>query len=175
MFVCVYNHVSVPQAKTIYLSVGSNVGDRAAQIARAVEALAVAGVSVARRSSLYATEPVDVRTQSWFLNCVLEAETDLMPRQLLHALQEVERALGRKKLVRRGPRAIDIDLLLYGASVVRVAGLEVPHPRMAERRFVLVPLAELAPTLRHPTLHKTVTELLAETPDRSSVRRWRGH
>ncbi len=174
VFVCVYNRTSVPQAKTIYLSVGSNVGDRAAQIARAVEALAVAGVRVARRSSLYATEPVDVRTQSWFLNCVLEAETDLMPRQLLHALQEVERALGRKKLVRRGPRAIDIDLLLYGASVVRVAELEVPHPRMAERRFVLVPLAELVPMLRHPTLHKTVTELLAETPDRSSVRRWRG-
>ena len=161
------------QKKTIYLSLGSNVGDRAAQIARAVQALAAAGVRVARRSSLYTTEPVDVRTQSWFLNCVLEAETDLMPRQLLRALQEVERTLGRKKRVRRGPRVIDIDLLLYGASVVHAPELEEPHPRMAERRFVLVPLAELAPGLRHPTLHKSVTELLAETPDRSSVRRWR--
>ncbi len=163
----------MPQAKTIYLSLGSNVGDRAARIARAVEALAAAGLRVARQSSLYSTEPVDVRTQSWFLNCVLEAETDLMPRQLLRVLQGVEHSLGRKKLVRRGPRAIDIDLLLYGASVVHAAELEVPHPRMAERRFVLVPLAELAPMLRHPTLHRTVSELLAETPDRSSVRRWR--
>ncbi len=161
------------QAKTIYISLGSNLGDRAAQIARAVKALAAAGVRIARKSSLYSTEPVDVRTQSWFLNCVLEAETDLMPRQLLHVLQEVERSLGRKKLVRRGPRAIDIDLLLYGTSVVRAPELEVPHPRMAERRFVLVPLVELAPMLRHPTLRKTVAELLAETRDRSSVRRWR--
>jgi len=161
------------QTKTIYLSLGSNVGDRAAHISRAVEALAAAGVRVTRQSSLYSTEPVDVRTQSWFLNCVLEAETDLMPRQLLRVLREVERSLGRKKLVRRGPRAIDIDLLFYGGSVVRAAELEVPHPRMAERRFVLVPLVELAPMLRHPSLRKTVAELLAETPDRSCVRRWR--
>jgi 2-amino-4-hydroxy-6-hydroxymethyldihydropteridine diphosphokinase len=161
------------QAKIIYLSLGSNVGDRAAHISRAVEALAAAGVRVARQSSLYSTEPMDLHAQSWFLNCVLEAETDLMPRQLLHVLRGVERSLGRKKLVRRGPRPIDIDLLLYGASVVRAAELEVPHPRMAERRFVLVPLVELAPMLRHPTLRKTVAQLLAETRDRSSVRRWR--
>ncbi len=160
------------QARTVYLSLGSNVGDRAAQIARAVETLAAAGVRVLRQSSLYATEPVDFETQSWFLNCVVEAETGLMPRQLLRALQGVERALGRKKMVRRGPRAIDIDLLLYGSSVVRAAELEVPHPRMTERRFVLVPLSELAPALRHPTLHRTVAELLAETPDHSRVRRW---
>ncbi len=163
--------------KIIYLSLGSNVGDRAALIARAVEALAAAGVRVARRSALYVTEPVPAaagRTQRWFLNCVLEAETELLPRQLLRVLQEVERSLGRKRLVRRGPRAMDIDILLYGSSVVRAPDLEVPHPRLAERRFVLVPLAKLAPGLRHPTLHKTVAELLAETPDRSQVRRWHG-
>jgi len=168
---------TMAEAKTIYLSLGSNVGDRAGQIARAVEALPAAGVRVVRRSALYATQPVPTaagRTQRWFLNCVLEAGTALPPRQLLRVLQEVERSLGRKRLVRRGPRAIDIDILLYGSSVVRTPDLEVPHPRLAERRFVLVPLAELAPGLHHPTLRKTVAELLAETPDRSQVRRWRG-
>lgn len=159
------------QKKTIYLSLGSNVGDRAAHIARAIDALDAAGVRVLRQSSLYSTEPVDLRTQSWFLNCVLEAETGLMPRQLLRVLQEIERALGRKRLVRSGPRVMDIDLLLYGSSVVHTAELEVPHPRMAERRFVLVPLLELAPALRHPTLRRTIAELLAETRDRSQVRR----
>ncbi|HEX2713830.1 MAG TPA: 2-amino-4-hydroxy-6-hydroxymethyldihydropteridine diphosphokinase [Candidatus Acidoferrales bacterium] len=162
------------QARTIYLSLGSNVGDRMAQVGRAVEALAAAGVKVSRQSSLYATEPVPAeaaRTQRWFLNCVLEAETEMMPRQLLRVLQEVERRLGRRRMAGGGPRAIDIDLLLYGSSVIRAADLRVPHPRMAERRFVLLPLAELSPSLRHPTLHKTILELLAETPDRSQVRR----
>jgi 2-amino-4-hydroxy-6-hydroxymethyldihydropteridine diphosphokinase len=162
------------QARTIYLSLGSNVGDRAAQIARAVEALSTAGVNVARQSALYVTEPVDFPVQNWFLNCVLEARTELMPRQLLRVLQEVERSLGRRKTVPRGPRTMDIDILFYGSSVVRMADLEVPHPRIAERRFVLVPLGELSPGLHHPTLHKTVLELLAETRDRSQVRRWRG-
>ncbi len=163
------------QARTIYLSLGSNVGDRMARVGRAVEALAAAGVRVSRQSSLYATEPVPTaaaHTQRWFLNCVLEAETELMPRQLLRVLQEVERRVGRRRMAGGGPRAIDIDLLLYGSSVIRAADLRVPHPRMTDRRFVLVPLAELSPSLRHPILHKTILELLAETPDRSQVRRW---
>ena len=158
--------------KTIYLSLGSNVGDREQNIARAIEGLAPCGVSVTRRSSLYATEPVDLPAQSWFLNCVVEADTDLMPRQLLHVLQELEFSLGRRRLVRRGPRVIDIDILLYGVSVVRSPELEIPHPRMADRRFVLVPMRELAPALHHPVLKKTFAELLADTRDRSQVRRW---
>ncbi|MBI3669486.1 MAG: 2-amino-4-hydroxy-6-hydroxymethyldihydropteridine diphosphokinase [Acidobacteria bacterium] len=162
------------QTRTIYLSLGSNVGDRAGQIVRAVAALGAAGVKITRQSALYATEPADFRRQNWFLNCVVEAETALMPRQLLHVLREIEAAIGRKKMVHRGPRAIDMDILFYGSSVVRAAELEIPHPRLAERRFVLVPLAELAPALRHPTLHKTVAQLLADTPDRSRVRPWSG-
>lgn len=160
--------------KTIYLSLGSNVGDRANHIARALDALAAAGVHVKRQSSLYSTEPVDLRTQSWFLNCVVEVETDLMPRQLLRALQRIERDMGRRRIVRRGPRVIDIDILLYGSSVIRAVDLEVPHPRMAARRFVLVPLDEIAPALRHPVLKKTIMELLAATADASQVRRWPG-
>ena len=158
--------------KTIYLSLGSNVGDRAANIGEAITALAFAGVSIVRQSSLYRTEPVDFEVQSWFINCVVEAETELMPRQLFRAVRSVEQQLGRRKLVRRGPRVIDIDILLYGTSTIRTPELEIPHPRMAERRFVLAPLAEIAPTLRHPMLKKTVAELLADCPDRSAVRKF---
>lgn len=157
--------------KTIYLSLGSNMGDRAGNIRRAIDALGARGVRVTRESSLYETEPLEIRDQAWFLNCVVEAETDLMPQQLMRALLEIERELGRKRRVPRGPRLIDMDILLFGSSAVHAAELEIPHPRMAERRFVLVPFAEIAPGVRHPVLKKTIAELLAETPDRSEVRR----
>ena len=159
-------------AKVIYLSLGSNLGDREANLARAVEALHRAGVTLQRRSSLYATEPVGFTAQQWFLNCVVEAQTELMPRQLLRAVQQTERALGRRRNVEGGPRIIDIDILLYGSSVIRAPDLEVPHPRMTERRFVLVPLRELEPGLRHPRLGRTIAELLAGTADTSQVRVW---
>ena len=162
----------MPDGKLIYLSLGSNLGDRAANLDRAIEALPAVGVRVVRRSSLYETEPVDFLDQPWFLNCVVEAETSLPPEKLLHALQEIERQLGSRKLVARGPRIIDLDVLFYGAAVIRTAEMEIPHPRMAERRFVLVPLAELAPTLRHPVLNATIAELLAVTRDTSIVRIW---
>ncbi|HKO03422.1 MAG TPA: 2-amino-4-hydroxy-6-hydroxymethyldihydropteridine diphosphokinase [Candidatus Acidoferrales bacterium] len=159
--------------KTVYLGLGSNRGDRAANLERAIVGLAAAGVQVVRRSSLYATEPVGFGPQQWFLNCVVEASTELMPRQLLRAAQQVERSLGRRRSVRNGPRTLDIDILLYGATTVNMPDLEIPHPRIAERRFVLVPLREIAPGVRHPTLKRTIAELLAETSDCSEVRRWR--
>jgi 2-amino-4-hydroxy-6-hydroxymethyldihydropteridine diphosphokinase len=156
----------------IYLSLGSNLGDRAANLERAIEALSENGVRILRRSSIYETEPVDFLAQPWFLNCVVEAETSLEPRELLEGLQAIERKLGSKKLVVRGPRIIDLDILFYETAVIREAGMEIPHPRLAERRFVLVPLAELAPEFPHPVLRKTAAELLSATQDRSAVRVW---
>jgi 2-amino-4-hydroxy-6-hydroxymethyldihydropteridine diphosphokinase len=160
------------EGKLIYLSLGSNLGDRAANLERAIEALSEIGVRVLRRSSIYETEPVDFPAQPWFLNCVVEAETSLVPRRLLEELQAIERKLGSRKLVPRGPRIIDLDVLFYETAVIQESGMDIPHPRLAERRFVLVPLAELAPGLRHPVLRKTAAELLAATQDRSAVRIW---
>jgi 2-amino-4-hydroxy-6-hydroxymethyldihydropteridine diphosphokinase len=162
----------MPNEETVYIALGSNLGNRAAMLARAQEAMSEAGIRVMRRSALYTTEPVDAPPQPWFLNAVVEAETALTPRQLLDALAAIERRLGRQRLVPRGPRTLDLDILLYGSSVISTTELEVPHPGIAFRRFVLVPLAELAPTLRHPVLRKSITELLAETPDQGRIRRW---
>jgi len=159
--------------KLIYLALGSNLGDRSANLTRAIEALAEIGVRVLRRSSIYETAPVDFLEQPWFLNCVVEAKTSLAPRALLEGLQSIERSLGSKKLIPRGPRIVDLDVLFYGEEVIHEAGMEIPHPRLAERRFVLVPLAEIAPGHRHPVLHATAAELLAAAKDSSAVRIWR--
>ncbi|HKV28976.1 MAG TPA: 2-amino-4-hydroxy-6-hydroxymethyldihydropteridine diphosphokinase [Candidatus Acidoferrales bacterium] len=159
--------------KTAYLSLGSNVGDREKHLAAAINALGPHGIRVTRQSSIYATEPVGFKTQSWFLNCAVEAETNLMPRQLLRAIRQIENEIGRRRFVRNGPRVIDLDILLCGSSIIHAAELEIPHPRMAERKFVLVPMAEIAPTLRHPVKNKTIGELLAETSDRSAIHLWR--
>jgi 2-amino-4-hydroxy-6-hydroxymethyldihydropteridine diphosphokinase len=158
--------------KIVYIALGSNLGDRAGMLERAIAAMNSAGISVVRQSSLYVTEPVGAPGQGWFLNAVVEAETSLLPLQLLHALLKIERELGRRRLTPHGPRAIDLDILFYGSSVIRSRDLEVPHPRLTERRFVLIPLAQLAPDLRHPVSHKSINQLLAETPDRSEARPW---
>jgi 2-amino-4-hydroxy-6-hydroxymethyldihydropteridine diphosphokinase len=156
---------------TVYLSLGSNLGDRAAHIEQALTRLAEKSVRIIKRSSFYETEPVEFLAQGWFLNIAVEAETELTPRQLLRVIRNIELELGRERIVQSGPRTIDIDILLFGTNIVNAADLEIPHPRMTERQFVLVPMAEIAPTLRHPVLNLTMSELLVATKDRSQVKR----
>jgi 2-amino-4-hydroxy-6-hydroxymethyldihydropteridine diphosphokinase len=160
--------------KQAFLSLGSNVGDREAHLLAALERLEAAGIHILRRSSIYETEPQDLREQPWFLNLVVEVETELFPRLLLSRIQAIELGMGRKREVSKGPRPIDIDILLLGDFVIDTRELQVPHPRMSERRFALEPLAELAPDFSHPVNGKTVREMLSETHDQI-VKPWRSH
>jgi 2-amino-4-hydroxy-6-hydroxymethyldihydropteridine diphosphokinase len=152
-----------------YVGLGSNLGDRQRALERALELLAQRGFAPAARSALYWTEPVGGPPQDWFLNAVAAGDTRLAPEELLEACLATERDLGRVRGERNGPRTLDADLLLYGAEVRDGQSLTLPHPRLHERRFVLVPLCEIAPQAVHPVLHLTAAELLARCSDRSQV------
>jgi 2-amino-4-hydroxy-6-hydroxymethyldihydropteridine diphosphokinase len=149
--------------KIVYLSLGSNLGDRAANLGRAIEKLGELG-SVVRVSSFYETEPVDTKPQPWFLNCAVKLDTEKMPRQLISAILALEQNMGRQRRQPKAPRTIDIDILLFGSSVINLPSLTIPHPRLHERRFVLEPLAEIAPEARHPVFKRTVGELRDALP-----------
>jgi 2-amino-4-hydroxy-6-hydroxymethyldihydropteridine diphosphokinase len=147
--------------KTAFLALGSNLGDREANLRDAVARLEASGIRVARRSSLYETAPQELLDQPWFLNAAVEIETDLFPLQLLASVRTIERQMGRRRVIPNGPRNIDIDILFYGRAVIAAAELTVPHPRIAQRRFVLEPFAEIAPEFRHPVTGKTAGEMLS--------------
>ncbi len=156
--------------KTVYLSLGSNIGDRAAYLHEAIERLGMLG-EVVKVSSFYETEPVEFTRQAWFLNCAVALQTEKLPKQLLAAVLRIEREMGRRRTTAKGPRLIDIDVLLFGSSVIDVPQLIVPHPAMHERRFVLEPLAEIAPEVRHPVFKRTARELLDALPRGQVVKR----
>jgi 2-amino-4-hydroxy-6-hydroxymethyldihydropteridine diphosphokinase len=161
---------NVPMPNIAYLSLGSNVGDREHHLRHAIEGLEQLG-RVAAVSSWYETEPVEFTDQAWFLNCAVALDTTKTPKELMAALLGLEQESGRQRTQRKGPRTIDIDILLFGETVLSTPGLIIPHPAMHERRFVLEPLAQIAPEARHPALQKTIRELLAELPPGQVVRK----
>lgn len=164
----------VNNTNCVYISLGSNVGDRAGNLLLGVRGLLDVGLEVRRLSNVYETEPIEHKSQPPFLNMVAEIGNKNLPspESLLARLLRIEYSLGRRRDVPKGPRTIDLDLLLYAKEKRATDFLTLPHPRLHERRFVLVPLAELAPRLVHPTLGKAVEVLLKELPDNSYVERW---
>ena len=154
----------------VYIGFGSNIGDRLVHIQNAIHALSkTEGITLQKISSVYKTDPVGYEAQAHFLNGVAAIQTDLPPLSLLHVLKDIETAIGRKHRIRWGPREIDLDILLYGDLCLQTEKLVIPHPEMHLRRFVLAPLAEIAPDLVHPVLKETIQVLLERLEDDKSV------
>lgn len=151
-----------------YLSLGSNIGDREHHLKQALERLESIG-QIKSVSSFYETEPVEFAEQALFLNCVVALQSKITPLELIAQILDIERSLGRERIRQKGPRTIDIDILLYGDTVMHSPNLTIPHPAMAQRRFVLAPLAEIAPDVCHPVLNKTARQLLEELPPGQNV------
>lgn len=157
---------------TVYLGLGSNLGDRESHLKAAVRGLSSRGIHITRCASVYSTEPRNVLDQPWFLNTVIECNTSLDAEKLLQVCLAVESENHRQRDLDKGPRTLDIDIIFYGSEIIRKPGLVAPHPRFSERRFVLEPLAELAPDFRDPVSRKTVRQLLEATKDIAAVQRF---
>jgi len=164
---------SLSEKRRYYLSLGSNLGNPAQNLVRAARSLECRGVRIKKKSSIYRTEPVGRIDQPWFTNQVIAVETVLTPWELLRLAKSIEAEMGRRPGPRHGPRPLDIDILLADRAVLKTPDLEIPHPRLSERHFILVPFAEIAPRLIHPLFRKTIRRLLGECPDRSAVVRLR--
>ena len=156
----------------VYLLTGGNIGDRANYLLQAKEEIKKRCGAVLQTSSLYQTAAWGNENQGAFLNQVLEIKTSLGPEELLKTILQIEEVLGRKRELRYGPRTIDIDILLFNDEVINLHGLKVPHPQLQNRRFVLVPLNEIAPDKMHPLLKKTISQILAECPDPLAVNKF---
>jgi 2-amino-4-hydroxy-6-hydroxymethyldihydropteridine diphosphokinase len=159
---------------TAYIGIGSNLGDKVKNCRDAIHQLhTTPGIEVSKTSSLYFTEPVGYENQDWFINCVVEVKTFLPPQEVFLRCKEIEKKMGRAYLIKWGPRIIDLDLLFYNHLILKEPDLEIPHPRLHERGFVVIPLAELNPTWTHPVLKKTMSELKQELKDLHEVKLYR--
>jgi len=156
-----------------FLSLGSNLNDRAENLNKAKNFLIKEGLRILNASAIYETQPTDYIYQPWFLNQVIEVESDLDSRSLFSLIKKIEKKIGRKKTLPKGPRIIDIDIILNEMNIMKTAELIIPHPMLEKRNFVLIPLAEIAPDIIHPVLGKKIRELLTASKDRSRVIRFK--
>ncbi len=154
----------------IYIGLGSNLGNRLENIRKAIELMKEQGIEIVKESSIYETEPMGYEEQGWFLNSVVKGKTELSPRRVWKRLEKIEKLMGREREIKWGPRIIDLDILFYGDKILNGKELQIPHSELHKRRFVLVPLEEIAPELVHPVLNKSIRELLGELKDNSEVR-----